>query len=85
MLGGFMFYFYFISRVYSVCVSDELQRIIQNPTYSSKRLHIIYHLVSHGVGLILTLLFALTDNFGVSFSLICWNRFKTGSHSFLFK
>ncbi len=80
-LGGFTFYFYFVSRVYSVCVGDELQRVIMNPTYPSRRLHTIYHLISHSIGIVLVIIFAATDNLGVSFSLLCWNKFKTDKAS----
>ena len=73
-LAGFTVYFYFLSRMYSACISHELQLIIQNPTYRASKWHLIYHLVSHGVSLLSLIAFILSDNIGMSSTLMCWNK-----------
>ncbi len=74
-LAGFTVYFYFLSRMYSACISHELQLVIQNPTYNVTKSHACYHIASNSLSLAFVVLFAWTDHLGMSSSLMCWNKF----------
>lgn len=79
ILAGFTVYFYFVSRIYSACISHELQLMIQSPTYNSKRVHCCYHIISNLASVVFLVILIATDNLGMSSALMCWNRYSPHS------